>query len=334
MLAPMVVSLTWTLLRPHTKEFNRNILLGIRAPGASHRRAILRIWEAFQRLTNVRVLDLAWLSRDHGHPLADAWPHGLFPAATSIRLSGVMSYSFAASILYNNPAKLEHLALDNLQQVGKGCDQFLYRRVNQRHDYRQFLSYWNRRYRPYGASNHFDLFSSAGPMQNLLGPIAGLCPNLKTLTIRKVGEAYYREFTPELAAKDDDFYLELAVFIESVKGTLRHIVFEQGERGALHPLPISDPNLEWWRHLPLGSTFRMDSRPMDVRFRFLLLGTMQGGWEHLQSMKLGGVRLELSFPLFRCKTLNSGFVGFRGERYQERMDHIGLRDPLAGMIRL
>ena len=241
MLAPMVVSLTWTLLRPHTKERNRNVLLGISPPGANPRRAILRIWEAFQRLTNVRILDLAWLSSDHGDPLADAWPHGLFPAATSIRLSGVMSYSFAASLLYNNPAKLVHLTLDNLQQVGKSCDHFLYRRANQRYDYQQSLSYWNRSYRSYGASNHFDLFSSPGPMQNLLGPIAGLCPNLRTLTIRKVGEGYYGEFTRELVAKDCDFYIELAVFISSVKGSLRHTVFEQGDRG-LRPLPILGPN--------------------------------------------------------------------------------------------
>ena len=315
----MVKSLTWTLLRPHTKERNRNVLLGISAPGINPRRAILRVWEAFQRLTNVRILDLAWLSSDHGDALADAWPHGLFPAATSIRLSGVMSYSFAASILYNNPAKLLHLTLDNLQQVGKGCDHFLYRRNNQRLDYRQSLSHWNRRYRYYGASNHFDLFSSAGPMQNLLGPIAGLCPNLRTLTIRKVGEAYYGEFTPELAAKDCDFYLELAAFIHSVKGTLRHIVFEQGERGT-HPLPVLGPNFSLWR-LPSGNfEIWRNPRPMDARFETLLLGTMQGGWRLLQSMKLGGVG-PVPFP--------SSIV----MQPAKKMDHIGLPDPRAEVFR-
>ena len=328
MLAPMVKSLTWTLLRPHTKEHNRNFLLGISAPGTNPRRAILRIWEAFQRLTNVRVLDLAWLSSDHGDPLADAWPHGLFPAASSIRLSGVMSYSFAASILYNNPAKLVHLALDNLQQVGKGCDHFLYRRTNQRPDYRQSLSYWNRRYRYYGASTHFDLFNSAGPMQNLLGPIAGLCPNLRSLTIRKVGEAYYGEFTRELAAKDCDFYLELAVFMNSVKGTLRHIVFEQGERGT-YPLPILGPNFSLWR-LPSGNfEIWRNPRPMEARFETLLLGTMRGGWRLLQSMKLGGVR-RVPLPLFTSGALNGRYGGSLVWKPAKRMDHIGLPDPRAG----
>lgn len=158
--------MTWTLLRPHTKELNQNILLGINPPGAISRRAILRIWDAFQRLTSVRTLDLAWLSRDHGDPLADGYPNGLFPAATSIRLSGVMHYSFAASILYNNPTKLECLTLDNLQQVGKGCDHFLYRRANQRQDYQQMPRRWNKRIRQYGP---LIPFGPAGPMQNLLG---------------------------------------------------------------------------------------------------------------------------------------------------------------------
>ena len=313
MLALMVVSLTWTLLRPHTKERNRNVLLGISAPGADPGRAILRIWEAFQRLTNVKILDLAWLSSDHGDPLADAWPHGLFPAASSIRLSGVMSYSFAASILYNNPAKIVHLTLDNLQQVGKSCDHFLYRQTNQRYDYRQFLSYWNRRYRYYRASNRFDLFSSAGPMQNLLGPIAGLCPNLRTLTIRKVGEAYQGEFTRELAARDCDLYFELAVFIISLKGTLQHIVFEQGERGT-HPLPVIGP------------------RPMDTRFRFLLLGTMQRNWRLLQSMELRGVG-PVPSPFFTSRALNGQYPSALVLRAAKQMDHIGLPDPQAGVIR-
>ena len=106
-------SLTWTLLLLHTKEANGSILLDISPPESISTRPILRIWDAFELLTDVRTLDLAWLSRDHGHPLADSYPNGLFPAATSIRLSGIMHYSFAASILYNNPTKLECLNIDN-----------------------------------------------------------------------------------------------------------------------------------------------------------------------------------------------------------------------------
>lgn len=60
-LAMLVKALTWTLLRPHTKVLNQSLLLGIARP---------RIWDAFQCLTHVKTLDLAWLSRDHGDPLA------------------------------------------------------------------------------------------------------------------------------------------------------------------------------------------------------------------------------------------------------------------------
>ena len=245
-----------------------------------------------------------------------------------------MSYSFAASILYNNPAKLVNLTLDNLQQVGKGCDHFLYRRTNQRHDYRQFLSYWNRRHRQYRPSNHFDLFNSAGPMQNLLGPIAGLCPNLRTLTIRKVGEAYHGEFTREFVARDDDLYFELAVFINSVKGSLRRLVFEQGERGT-HPLPVSGLNFSWWR-LPSGNyELRRNPRPMDSSFRILLLSNIQRDWRDwmlLQSMEFRGVG-PVPFRSFTSRALNGQHVSTIVGPSAKKMDHIGLPDPLAGVIR-
>ena len=120
-------------------------------------RPILRIWDAFELLTDVRALDLAWLSRDHGPPLAGSYPNGLFPTATSVRLLGVLRYYFAASIFYNNPAKLECLNCDSLQQIGKGCDHFLYRRANQRGDYYQGPSTWNRKILQYGPFLPFGL---------------------------------------------------------------------------------------------------------------------------------------------------------------------------------
>ena len=190
-------------------------------------------------MTAVRTLDLAWLSRDHGDPLADLYPNGLFPAATSTRLSGAMhsylhSY-FAASILYNNPAKLEHLVFDKLQQVGQGCDHFLYRQANQRQDHHQSPSTWNYWIQEYGPGN---AFGPAGPMQNLLGPLTGRCPNLRSLTLRKVGQRHGNEFTPEFIAKDSDIYDEFGTFISSMKARLQHIMFEQGGPTALrHPPP-------------------------------------------------------------------------------------------------
>lgn len=324
-LATLVKSFTWTLLRPHTKELIRNPLLGITPPGAISRRAILRIWDAFHRLTGVETLDLAWLSRDHGDPLADGYSNGLFPAAISIRLSGVMHYSFAASILYNNPAKLEHLELDNLQQVGKGCDHFLYRRTNHRQDYQQRPSVWNSEIRRYGSLLPF---GSAGPMQNLLGPLIGRCPNLRALTLRKVGQRYHTEFPIESQAKDEDLYHEFALFINSVKHTLRHVVFEQGERTGRPPPPAAGQIVGQF----VGQPFAV--WPMDRRFMNILYPRLfQGHWPCLESMTVGGVHFRWTNDLLTIRGPRRGDVRAVARRNVQTMDHIGLGDPLAGVIR-
>ena len=312
----LVKSFTWTLLRLHSKEHNQTVLLGISPPGAISRRAILRIWDVFQLLTGVRTLDLAWLSRDHGYPLADMYPNGLFPAATSIRLSGVMHYSFAASILYNNPAKLEHLTLDNLQQVGKGCDHFLYRRANQRQDYQQRPSTWNQGINQYGP---LPPFNAAGPMQNLLGPLTGRCQNLRSLVLRKVGQRLPDEFTFEFSAKDEDIYHEFVTFINSVKATLRHVVFEQGQRV---PQPPYSPAVSFLT----GGT----PRPMDQRFRSILYPSLSHGpWPCLERMEIGGVTGGTIDDNHIIATSRSGPVRAVIRERVEIMDHIGLSDPLA-----
>ena len=119
--------LTWTLLLLHAK-FTMMALTGI------HRqRKILKIWDIFQTLTQVRALDFAYLSSDHSHTLASQFPDALFPAATTIRLSGVMHYSLAASIIAVDPSKLVHLTIDNLQQEGSQNDDSLFRQVAQRY---------------------------------------------------------------------------------------------------------------------------------------------------------------------------------------------------------
>lgn len=63
--------------------------------------------------------------------------------------------------------------------------------------------YWNQGIRRYGSTCPF---SPAGPIQNLLGCLNGRCPNLRTLTLRKVGQSRGTEFTPEFAAKDVDLF--------------------------------------------------------------------------------------------------------------------------------
>lgn len=252
-----------------------------------------------------------------------------------------MHYSFAASILYNNPAKLENLTLDNLQQVGNSCDHFLYRQANQRQDYLQSPSAWNQWIFLYGSTTPF---GSAGPMQNLLGPLAGRCPNLKSLTLRKVGQWRRREFTPDFAAKDEDMYREIAFFIDSVKGTLRHLVFEQGRRTAPRPLPATPagPAAPTAPTAPATAVAAVPNqivtvanpRPKNTRFFTILSPHLHSRWQCLESVTIGGVNTQI---LGKC-TIRTSHVGtftvvIRGWRHARVMDHIGLGDPLAGVIR-
>ena len=242
-----------------------------------------------------------------------------------------MHYSFAASILYNNPAKLVNLTLDNLQQVGDSCDHFLYRRVNQRQDYLQSPSAWNQLILHYGSTTPF---GPAGPMQNILGPLAGRCPNLRTLTLRKVGQWRRTDFTLEFAAKDEDMYREIAFFINSVKGTLRHFVFEQGPRRL--PAGLAAPAASAAAVAAVAGqivTVR-PPRPKNTLFCNILYPHLQNRWQCLESMTLGGVNAkEIDKRTIRTSRGGTLTIGIRRWREVTVMDHIGLGDPLAGVIR-
>ena len=98
------------------------------------------------------------------------------------------------------------------------------------------------------------------------------CPKLKSLTIRKVGQRHWRDFDITYSSIDQDLYSELATFIESVKGTLEHLTFEQGEEH---------------KFCRIGPLYRI----MDQRFASMLAPTLYGGqWRYLKTMTLGGVR--------------------------------------------
>lgn len=231
----------------------------------------------------VKTLDLAYLSRDHGHPLASGYPDILFPSASSVRLSGVFSYSLAASILAHTPAKLKHLTWDNVQQTGMQRDlrtdnEFLYHTVNPRQPYhQQALRPWNNR----AASQTHGYFDRRGPMHNLLGSLAGRCPNLESLILRKVGEncpgpGGRRDFGREFSIKDEDLYAEWVELLNSVKGTLRHLVLEQGQRTFDPPLTING---------------RPILRPMDQRFGIMILPVLTDGqWPVLRNFNINGVK--------------------------------------------
>lgn len=168
-----------------------------------------------------------------------------------------MHYSLAASIIAVNPSKLVHLTIDNLQQEGSQNDDSPFRQVSQRQEYhQQTLSSWNTLHQ-----NYHNISPSTwltGPMQNLLSSIAGRCPKLKSLTIRKVGQRHWRDFDISYSSIDQDLYSELATFIELVKGTLEHLTFEQGEEHKLRRI---------------GPLYRI----MDQRFASMLAPTLTEG---------------------------------------------------------
>lgn len=258
-LAQHIETFSWTLL---LLDSNRRTTLGT-DPFAINESVALdpespfnKIWNVFASLTRVRTLDLAWLSRHLAMPLIHSIPSTLFPAATSVRLVGVMPYALAASILLTNPQNLLHLDLDNLQQSGitpsapidkwsRDADaddedsdvpkQRVRRRLRQINtqparpnpSHCQTRQPWNN-LAPF--RNKGVYFNAPGPMQNLLGALAGKCTSIRSLHLRKAGARDQFDFPPACSSKETDIYAEWAVFLASVRATLETFTFEQGER--------------------------------------------------------------------------------------------------------
>lgn len=301
----------------------------------------LEIWNVFASLTSVRALDLGWLSTHLAMPLIHGIPPTLFPAATSIRLVGVMPYVLAASILFTNPWDLLHLDLDNLQQSGiipsthmneepgkKGelykinvenatpWNVFDFARRRDHYDrhrnslsapddpaidiapewvrrtegsparsilpHRQTRQPWNKLrtrtimfFRDDG-----EYFNAPGPMQNLLGALAGKCTSLKSLCLRKAGARDQFDFDPASTHKERDVYAEWALFLASVQPTLESLALEQGER-----------------LLPRKDGAQPAVRPMDQLFGDMLFPVLaataeEAGqrWPRLKKVVVGGVQ--------------------------------------------
>lgn len=358
-LAEYVQTFSWTLL---LLDSNRRTILKI-DPFAINKSVALdpkspfnEIWKVFASLTRVQTLDLAWLSRHLAMPLIHSIPSTLFPAATSVRLVGVMPYALAASILLTNPQNLLHLHLDNLQQSGiipsthidkdpemddpevddpdtdgSDMDDEPYdthykdmslfemfhlvmtgsldeadetdedlpevptkkvRRIKTRPadpistpisipipipvlipTHRQTRQPWNN-LDSFG--NESEYFDAPGPMQNLLGALAGKCPSLTSLYLCKVGARDQFDFTPACSSKEHDIYAEWAIFLASVKPTLQSLTFEQGER----LLPRAD-----WVQPPV--------RPMDALFgaRIFPVLARAGRWPGMKKVVVRGVQM-------------------------------------------
>lgn len=341
-LAQHVRTFSWTLLlldsnrRTHVRidpfAIKKSVVIDPKSPFND-------IWKVFASLTSVQTLDLAWLSRHLAMPLIHSIPSTLFPAATSVRLVGIMPYALAASVLLANPQALLHLDLDNLQQSGiiprthineepqmhdeydwmngkndKRSESLSPVILDNRHDNRlddtdSLKKLFNKiargrlrrkNTRPVGPIltpilipphrqtrqpwNNFDrfrdeskYFNAPGPMQNLLGTVAGKCTSLRSLHLRKVGARDQFDFTPACSGKERDIYAEWAIFLTSVSPTLDSLTFEQGER----LLPRAD-----WVQPPV--------RPMDQLFGDgifpILMGAGEGRWPRMKRLVVRGVQ--------------------------------------------
>ncbi|MCJ1336466.1 hypothetical protein MMC09_001742 [Bachmanniomyces sp. S44760] len=219
------------------------------------------IWNVFEKMTNVRTLDLASL-HVHWIPYAQDCPSKLFSSATSIRLLGWMSYSLATSILHSVTAeRLRHLALDDLQDWGQEYDgkpiSWFYG-----HDIRGLQEYSD------DSTTRGEVFP--GPMRRLLQPLEGKCHQLTSLFLRKAGQehAFVQDFNEKA---DEEVYIEWASFVRTVKPTLKSLVFEQAGK----------------QRLSISGT-----RPMDDRFvTHFLPCILDGQWQCLESLDVRGVNL-------------------------------------------
>ena len=194
------------------------------------------------------------------HVYVQDCPGSLFPAAKSVRLSGVMNEKLAISIISHHPDRLEQLSIDNVQHWGLHADG---RPLTDTSD---------------GTLQHQRMIE---PGIYPHGPIRGIFDssrsysNLKDLFLRKVASATVTdiEWVPEA---DIAVYKEWASLITSVKGHLRRLTFEQSMRPS-----------GWFMRSGGGNQTR---RPMDQRFHdYLLPVFLEGGWNCLERLEIRGV---------------------------------------------
>ncbi|KAL1639912.1 hypothetical protein SLS58_007499 [Diplodia intermedia] len=172
------------------------------------------LWDTFRAFTKVTSIDIAWL-----RSLRETCPPPpLFTSATSVRLVGQASTHFVAAILENiNPENLLSLSTINLQQFADPIPP-----VPNNMTLREIASHVNRN--TDAAPDQLLSSTFPGPMHNHLGPLTNRCTRLAHLEIRTYAPWEHWEL---LSPLDDARYAEWAAFIQSVRPTLRSLVFEQ-----------------------------------------------------------------------------------------------------------
>ena len=141
-------------------------------------------------------------------------PASLFPAATSVRLSGIMTRDLVDCILTQASENIQHLELNNLLQwpdMEPPLPKFTARQ--------DFKQYWRKQ-----GSKHTAL-TDTRLMAGALDPYVSCCSFLTSLCITTVGRGNYWR---SASLWEDRRYSSWARFIDSVRGTLRYLSFKQG----------------------------------------------------------------------------------------------------------
>ena len=163
------------------------------------------MWDAFKNLSNVTKLDLACYQEIWDWEYLRQPPEVLFPVVRDLRLSGVM-YRQIVEIIFKSidPSALERLSLDNLQDPGRSGDKYPHQRSA------NGAANWNTTQMPLDTAE----VKLPGTMRGVLPLLQGQCKSLRSLYYRKPG--WWQPFRERSAPQDEQCYLELASFLQSV----------------------------------------------------------------------------------------------------------------------
>ncbi len=235
------------------------------------------IWDAFKTFTNVTKLDLACYREKWGWAYLRNPPSPLFPAATHIRLSGVMYPEIVSAILHPaSLSRLVHLSFDNLQDPGP-YDGKLPTDNSISQDNNNYFT------KPFDPSVKVQRLP--GTMRYILPSIEHQCTALTSFHFRKPGWLHNR--SSRCPAADVQCYAEVASFISCVSSTLQVFHFEHGvcERAIPH---VKAGTVECtFGCIPPPA---QNMLPMDERFvRIVLPALMRTEWPRLRELRIVGL---------------------------------------------
>ena len=237
------------------------------------------MWDAFKTFTNVTKLDLACYQKTWDWAYLRDPPSPLFPAATNIRLSGIMYPEVVMAILHpTNLSKLEHLSLDNLQDPGP-CNGTWPKDCSTSQDN---FNYYCRPFNPYVKVQRLP-----GTMRYILPRIENDLPALTSFHYRKPGWVHNR--CGRNPAADVQCYAEVASFISCVSSTLQSFHFEQGVAQYLIP-HVKAGTVEQTYGCIRPPPQDRHMKPMDEKFvKIVLPAIMRAKWPRLREMMIQGV---------------------------------------------